>query len=276
MPRQHTSTRRSRQSRDERARSEGARSEGTTARETDFGFRRVAEDEKTRLVREVFDHVASRYDLMNDLMSGGIHHRWKAQLIDRLHPRPGETLLDIAGGTGDIARRFLGRAGKDARVIVCDINAAMVEAGRDRALDDGILHGIAWTVGDAESLPLPDASIDAATISFGLRNVTRKERALAEAYRVLKPGGRFFCLEFSRVEAPLLRRAYDLYSFAVLPRLGALIAKDRGAYQYLVESIRRFPPQAELAAMMERAGFEQVGWRNLSAGIAAIHSGWRL
>jgi demethylmenaquinone methyltransferase / 2-methoxy-6-polyprenyl-1,4-benzoquinol methylase len=261
MPRQHTSSRQSRQ---------------PAARETDFGFRRVGENEKTQLVREVFDHVARRYDLMNDLMSGGIHRRWKAQLIDRLKPRPGETLLDLAGGTGDIARRFLGRAGKDGRVIICDINAAMVEAGRDRAIDDGILAGITWVVGDAEQLPFADASVDACTISFGLRNVTRKERALAEARRVLKPGGRFFCLEFSRVEAPLLRRAYDLYSFAVLPRLGGLVARDRDAYQYLVESIRRFPPQAELAAMMTEAGFEQVNWRNLSGGIAAVHTGWRL
>ena len=256
MPRQHTSERKSRQ--------------------TDFGFRQVGETEKTRLVRGVFDHVAGRYDLMNDLMSGGIHRLWKAELIAQLHPRPGETLLDLAGGTGDIARRLLGRAGPSAGVVVCDINAAMVAAGRDRAIDNGLLRDIAWMVGDAENLPLPDDSVDACTISFGLRNVTRKERALAEARRVLKPGGRFFCLEFSRVEAPLLRRVYDLYSFAVLPRLGAMVANDRDAYQYLVESIRRFPAQAELAAMMRAAGFEQVRWRNLSAGIAAIHSGWRL
>jgi len=246
------------------------------ARQTDFGFREVGEDEKTRLVREVFDNVASRYDLMNDLMSGGIHRRWKADLIARLQPRPGEILLDLAGGTGDIARRFLGRAGRRGQVIVCDINASMVAAGRDRALDDGILGGITWLVGDAEALPMADGSIDCCTIAFGLRNVTRKQRALEEAHRVLKPGGRFFCLEFSRVKAAPLRRLYDLYSFSVLPRLGAVVARDRDAYQYLVESIRRFPPQAELAAMMGRAGFEQVGWRDLSGGIAAIHSGWRL
>ena len=245
-------------------------------RQTDFGFREVGEEEKTRLVREVFDHVAGRYDLMNDLMSGGIHRRWKAELIDRLKPRPGEILLDLAGGTGDIARRFLGRAGQSGQVIICDITESMVAAGRDRALDDGILSGITWTVGNAEELPIADASIYCCTISFGLRNVTRKQLALDEARRVLKPGGRFFCLEFSHVEAPLLRRAYDLYSFAVLPRLGAVIARDRDAYQYLVESIRRFPPQAELAAMMRGAGFEQVSWRNLSGGIAAIHVGWRL
>ena len=251
-------------------------SRASQPRQTDFGFREVGEDEKARLVRDVFDHVASRYDLMNDLMSGGIHRRWKAELIDRLKPRPGEILLDLAGGTGDIARRFLGRAGKSGEVIVCDINAAMIAAGRDRALDDGILGGITWLVGDAESLPIADASVDCCTVSFGLRNVTRKQKALDEARRVLKPGGRFFCLEFSRVEAPVLRRLYDLYSFTVLPRLGAMVARDRDAYQYLVESIRRFPPQAELAEMMRRAGFEQVRWRNLSAGIAAIHFGWRL
>jgi demethylmenaquinone methyltransferase/2-methoxy-6-polyprenyl-1,4-benzoquinol methylase len=246
------------------------------ARQTDFGFREVGENEKTRLVREVFDNVASRYDLMNDLMSGGIHRVWKADLIARLQPRPGEILLDLAGGTGDIARRFLGRAGKTGQVIVCDINESMVSAGRDRALDDGILSGITWTVGNAEELPIADSSVDCCTISFGLRNVTHKQKALEEARRVLKPGGRFFCLEFSRVETPVLRRLYDIYSFTVLPRLGAVVARDRDAYQYLVESIRRFPPQAELAAMMERAGFEQVTWRNLSAGIAAIHCGWRL
>jgi demethylmenaquinone methyltransferase/2-methoxy-6-polyprenyl-1,4-benzoquinol methylase len=246
------------------------------ARQTDFGFREVDESEKTRLVRDVFDNVASSYDLMNDLMSGGIHRVWKADLIARLQPRPGEILLDLAGGTGDIARRFLGRAGKTGQVIVCDINESMVSAGRDRALDDGILSGITWTVGNAEELPIADSSVDCCTISFGLRNVTHKQKALEEARRVLKPGGRFFCLEFSHVEAPMLRRLYDIYSFNVLPRLGAVIARDRDAYQYLVESIRRFPPQAELAAMMERAGLEQVTWRNLSAGIAAIHCGWRL
>ncbi|HEY1504901.1 MAG TPA: bifunctional demethylmenaquinone methyltransferase/2-methoxy-6-polyprenyl-1,4-benzoquinol methylase UbiE [Stellaceae bacterium] len=251
-------------------------SRASRARQTDFGFREVDENEKMLLVREVFDHVARRYDLMNDLMSGGIHRRWKAELIGRLKPRPGEILLDIAGGTGDIARGFLGRAGKSGRAFVCDINASMVTAGRDRALDDGILGGITWLVGNAEELPVGDAGVDCCTIAFGLRNVTHKQKALEEARRVLKPGGRFFCLEFSRVEAPLLRRLYDLYSFAVLPRLGAVVAHDRDAYQYLVESIRRFPPQTELAAMMTGAGFEQVSWRNLSGGIAAIHSGWRL
>lgn len=241
----------------------------------DFGFRQVSEDEKTRLVRDVFDRVATRYDLMNDLMSGGVHRLWKAQLIDRLAPRPGQRLLDLAGGTGDVARRFLARAGDGSAAIICDINESMVRRGRDRGIDAGVV-GVTWLVGDAENLPVAGASIDACTISFGLRNVTRIMAALKEARRVLKPGGRFLCLEFSRVEGALLRRAYDLYSFAVLPRLGQVVAHDRDAYQYLVESIRRFPPQKELARMMDEAGFEQVSWRNLSGGIAALHSGWRL
>ena len=243
--------------------------------ETDFGYRRVKIEEKARLVRQVFDSVAPRYDLMNDLMSGGVHRLWKAELIDRLAPRPGQTLLDVAGGTGDIAERFLARAGSGL-AIVCDINESMLNAGRDRAIDAGRLSGIAWVCGDAERLPVADAGIDAYTIAFGLRNVTDFAAALSEARRVLKPGGRFLCLEFSRVETPLLRQAYDLYSFAVLPLLGRVVARDREAYQYLVESIRRFPPQAELARMMEAAGFEQVSYRNLTGGIAALHSGWRL
>lgn len=243
---------------------------------TDFGFRRVTQDEKTRLVHDVFDSVARRYDVMNDLMSAGIHRRWKAQLIDRLNPRPGELLLDLAGGTGDVACRFLDRAGPGSAVIVCDINESMLRAGRNRAIDGGRVANIAWVTGNAENLPIATGSVDACTISFGLRNVTRIDAALREARRVLKPGGRFLCLEFSRVETPLLRRAYDIYSFAVLPRLGQVVARDRDAYQYLVESIRRFPPQKKLAAMMEKAGFELVSWRNLSGGIAALHAGWRL
>jgi demethylmenaquinone methyltransferase / 2-methoxy-6-polyprenyl-1,4-benzoquinol methylase len=245
-------------------------------RAADFGFSRVSEADKTRLVHDVFDRVATRYDLMNDLMSGGIHRLWKARLIEKLDPRPGQTLLDLAGGTGDIARGFLARAGKSGAAIVCDINDSMIRRGRDRSIDAGIVNAITWITGDAENLPFASDSIDLCTISFGLRNVTRIAAALEEARRVLKPGGRFLCLEFSRVEAPLLRRAYDLYSFAVLPRLGQVVARDRDAYQYLVESIRRFPPQEELAAMMRDAGFEQVNWRNLSGGIAAIHTGWRL
>jgi demethylmenaquinone methyltransferase / 2-methoxy-6-polyprenyl-1,4-benzoquinol methylase len=247
-----------------------------TSGEADFGYRRVGLDEKADLVRRVFDSVAERYDLMNDLMSGGIHRRWKAFLIDRLNPRPGQSVLDIAGGTGDVALRFLDRAGPGGVALVCDVNEAMILRGRDRAIDRGKLDGISWIVGDAERLPVAPVSVDAVTIAFGLRNVTRIAAALAEARRVLKPGGRFLCLEFSRVVLPVLDRAYDLYSFAVLPRLGELVTGDRDAYQYLVESIRRFPPQEELVGLMQEAGFEQVSFRNLTGGIAALHSGWRL
>ena len=247
-----------------------------TSGEADFGYRRVNAEEKPHLVRQVFDSVADRYDLMNDLMSGGIHRLWKAELIDRLAPRSGQLLLDVAGGTGDIAQRFLDRAGPEARAIVCDLTQSMLRRGRDRAIDHGHLAGIEWVCGDAERLPVGDASVDVYTIAFGLRNVTHIAAALAEARRVLKPGGRFFCLEFSRIEPGLLRPLYDLYSFTVLPALGQVVAGDRDAYQYLAESIRRFPPQRELARMMEDAGLEQVRFRNLTGGIAALHSGWRL
>jgi demethylmenaquinone methyltransferase / 2-methoxy-6-polyprenyl-1,4-benzoquinol methylase len=249
---------------------------GQAEDEVDFGYRRVPREEKARLVRNVFDRVVDRYDLMNDLMSGGIHRLWKAELIDHLAPRPGQLLLDVAGGTGDIAERFLRRAGTGARVIVCDINERMLIRGRDRAIDAGRLAGIDWLAGDAERLPIKSTSVDAYTIAFGLRNVTNITTALNEARRVLKPGGRFLCLEFSPVDAPFLRQAYDLYSFIVLPGLGQLVARDRDAYRYLAESIRRFPRQNELAEMMRRAGFEQVRFSNLTGGLAALHSGWRL
>lgn len=246
-----------------------------TSGEADFGYRRVKAEEKARLVRQVFDSVADRYDLMNDLMSGGIHRLWKAELVDLLAPRPGQRLLDVAGGTGDIARRILARAG-EATVTVCDINERMLRRGRDRAIDAGRLSGIAWVCGDAEALPVADASVDGYTIAFGLRNVTRIDEALAEARRVLKPGGHFLCLEFAPVDTPVLNRLYDLYSFTVLPVLGQMVAGDREAYQYLAESIRRFPPQQELARRMAAAGLEQVSVRSLTGGIAALHSGWRL
>lgn len=246
----------------------------------DFGFRRVPESEKVGLVRDVFDRVARRYDLMNDLMSLGVHRLWKAAMIDALAPRPGQRILDLAGGTGDIAFRIHARIGPEAAcaqpILVCDINEAMLRVGRDRALDRGIVDGIAWLAGDAEALPVADMSADACTIAFGLRNVTRIDRALAEIRRVLRPGGRILCLEFSRLSLPLLGEAYDRYSFSVLPGLGRIVTGDAEAYRYLAESIRRFPHQEDLAERMTAAGFERVGWRNLSGGVAALHTGWRL
>ncbi len=248
-----------------------------------FGFREVDAADKPGLVRGVFDSVAGRYDLMNDLMSGGVHRLWKRTMIDWLHPRPGQHLVDVAGGTGDIVFRFLERArrsqsGADAgtRASVVDLTPAMLGVGRDRAIDRGLLSGIDWIAGDAELLPVADMTADSYTIAFGLRNVTRIDQALAEARRVLKPGGRFLCLEFSRVVVPLLDRLYDTYSFRVLPALGGAVAGDRESYQYLVESIRRFPAQDELAGLIAAAGFGVTRYRNLSGGIAALHSGWRV
>ena len=241
-----------------------------------FGFRRVEAKEKPALVRGVFESVAGRYDLMNDLMSGGIHRLWKADLIEWLNPRAGELLLDVAGGTGDIAFRYLERTGKDGRVVVCDLTPAMLNVGRDRAIDRGIIAGIEWVAGDAQALPVADRSVDAYTIAFGLRNVTDIDRALAEARRVLKPGGRFVCLEFSQVILPLLKQLYDLYSFRVLPWMGRLVAGDKESYVYLVESIRRFPAQAALVERLKAAGFGETRYRNLSGGIAALHTAWRI
>ena len=241
-----------------------------------FGFQRVETSEKPHLVRDVFERVAGRYDLMNDLMSGGIHRLWKRALIEWLAPRPGQLLLDVAGGTGDIARRFLARTGASGRAVVCDLTPAMLAVGRDRAIDRGIVSGINWVAGDAQSLPLADRSVDAYTIAFGLRNVAEIDKALAEARRVLKPGGRFLCLEFSQVVLPQLKQLYDLYSFQVLPWMGRIVAGDRDAYVYLVESIRRFPPQQELIEHMTAAGLERASYRNLSGGIAALHSAWRI
>ncbi len=247
----------------------------TTSPEADwFGDRPVDPNEKTGLVREVFDRVADNYDLMNDLMSAGVHRAWKAQFIRAVNPRPHEMLLDVAAGTGDIAAGWRRAGGGPA--LLCDINEAMLGAGRDRAYDRGRLSGLSWAVGNAEHLPFPDRSFDAYTIAFGLRNVTEIDSALAEARRVLKPGGRFFCLEFSRVAIAPLRRAYDIYSDTVIPRLGAIVAKDRESYVYLVESIRRFPPQDRLVARMERAGLSFARYRNLSAGVAAIHRAVRV
>jgi demethylmenaquinone methyltransferase/2-methoxy-6-polyprenyl-1,4-benzoquinol methylase len=241
-----------------------------------FGFQRVETSEKPHLVRDVFERVAGRYDLMNDLMSGGIHRLWKRALIEWLAPRPGQLLLDVAGGTGDIARRFLARTGLSGRAVVCDLTPAMLAVGRDRAIDRGIVSGIDWVAGDAQALPLADRSVDAYTIAFGLRNVAEIDKALAEARRVLKPGGRFLCLEFSQVVLPQLKQLYDLYSFQVLPWMGRIVAGDRDAYLYLVESIRRFPSQQELVEQMTAAGLERASYRNLSGGIAALHSAWRI
>jgi len=246
--------------------------------ETDFGFRRVPEAAKAPLVRAVFDSVAERYDVMNDLMSAGIHRLWKAEMVAWLDPRPGQRLLDVAGGTGDIARRALPRLAPDAggRVVVCDANRQMVETGRARVLDDGILRGIEWLCGDAEQLPFADRSFDLYTIAFGLRNVTRIEGALAEAFPVLKPGGRFLCLEFTPAVTPLLQPLYDLYSFRVLPLLGQIVTGDRDAYTYLAESIRRFPSQSALSELIDGAGLGRARFRNLMGGVAALHSAWRL
>ena len=250
-----------------------------------FGFQDVDPAAKAGLVRGVFDRVAGRYDLMNDLMSAGVHRAWKDGTAARLNPRPGEVVIDCAGGTGDIARRLVRlargaqarRGGADLRVHVVDYNAEMIAAGRARGADKGVLEPeIDWTVGDAQALPLPDAAADAYVIAFGIRNVTRIEAALGEARRVLKPGGRFLCLEFSRPTTPALRAAYDAFSFNVIPAIGGVVARDRESYRYLVESIRRFPDQRRFAAMIEAAGFSRVGWTDYSGGIAALHTGWVL
>jgi demethylmenaquinone methyltransferase / 2-methoxy-6-polyprenyl-1,4-benzoquinol methylase len=245
-----------------------------------FGFRDVDPADKPGLVRGVFDRVAGRYDLMNDLMSAGVHRLWKDAVAARLNPQPGETIVDCAGGTGDMARRFarmarsaqLRRGGEDATVIVVDYNAEMIGAGRQR----DFMPEIVWSVGDAQKLPLPDASADAYSIAFGIRNVTDISAALSEARRVLKPGGRFVCLEFSRPVTEALRNAYDAYSFKVIPQIGEWVAKDRASYQYLVESIRRFPDQAAFAGLMRQAGFDNVTWTNFTGGVAALHQGWAL
>ena len=244
------------------------------APETDFGFRRVARGEKKPLVRAVFDSVAPRYDLMNDLMSMGIHRVWKRIFASRLRPGAGKTLLDLASGTGDVAANWRRLGG--GPVLATDINAAMLSAGRDRAIGRGLAADFAYVVADAEMLPVPDRCVDVVTIAFGLRNCTDKQAVLAEARRVLKPGGRFFCLEFSKLQIAALEPVYEKWSFSVLPRVGRIVAGDSESYQYLAESIRMFPDQESLAGMMRGAGLSRVGFENLSGGIVAIHSGWRL
>ena len=255
--------------------------ENETSGRVDFGALRVPEEEKAPLVRALFDSVATRYDLMNDLMSAGIHRSWKAAMVAWLKPHPGQVLLDVAGGTGDIALRALprlapGEAASVPSIVVCDTSQQMLEIGRARALDEGILAGIEWVCADAERLPVADRSVDLYTIAFGLRNVTRIDAALAEARRVLKPGGRFLCLEFTPEITPLLQPLYDLYSFRIVPLLGRIVTGEPEAYSYLVESIRRFPRQSELCEMIGRAGLDQVRFRNLTGGVAALHSAWRL
>ena len=240
---------------------------------TDFGFEKVPEDEKARRVAGVFDSVAARYDLMNDLMSAGLHRVWKRFTVEQSGLRPGQRVLDVAGGTADLAVQFARRVGAGGEVVLTDINPAMLARGRDRMLDAGILSPAVQC--DAEQLPFPDAHFDCVSVAFGLRNMTRKERALAEMHRVLKPGGRLLVLEFSRVWQPL-QPLYDAYSFGVLPLLGKLVTNDSASYRYLAESIRVHPGQEQLKALMEQAGLERVEYFNLSAGVVALHRGYRL
>lgn len=239
---------------------------------TDFGFQKVAEEEKARKVAGVFDSVAGRYDLMNDLMSAGLHRLWKRFAIEQSLVRPGDRVLDVASGTADLARQFARRVGSRGTVVVTDINAAMLKIGRDRLFDEGVVTPAAQC--DAEKLPFPDNFFDCVSVAFGLRNMTHKETALAEMLRVLRPGGRLLVLEFSRVWKPL-QALYDTYSFQVLPKLGKFIAGDPDSYRYLAESIRMHPDQEQLRQMMERAGFEQVEYFNLAAGVVALHRAYK-
>ncbi len=248
-------------------------------RSTDFGYRRVPLEDKQGLVDDVFLSVARRYDLMNDLMSGGLHRLWKDALVTAVNPprsaRP-FAVVDVAGGTGDVAFRIVAAGGEGTRVTVLDINHAMLAHGRARAERRGVAHAVAFVEGNAEALPLSDRSVDAVTIAFGIRNVPRIDQALTEAFRALKIGGRFLCLEFSNVDVPGLDTLYEAYSFNVIPALGRVVAGDAEAYRYLVESIRRFPQPETFAEMMRGAGFGRVSYRRMSGGIVALHSGWRL
>ena len=243
---------------------------------THFGYETVAETEKAERVRGVFDSVATRYDLMNDLMSFGVHRLWKRFAVQLTGVRAGQRVLDLASGTGDLAARLAGLVGPAGLVVMSDINAAMLSQGRDRMLDEGRVDNLRYAQIDAEALPFPDGSFDCVTIGFGLRNVTHKERAMAEMHRVLRPGGRALILEFSHPTAAPLRAAYDLYSFQILPRLGGLVANDEASYRYLAESIRMHPDQETLKAMMEAVGFERCDVHNLTGGVVAVHRGFRL
>ncbi len=252
----------------------------------DFGYQTVSRADKTARVRDVFDSVARRYDVMNDVMSMGLHRLWKDAFVTWLRPRAGQAVLDVAGGTGDIAFRIARASRGGAEITVADINHAMLRVGRERAgrrrsrgnriagqREDAAIR---WVCANAETLPFADASFDAVTVAFGVRNMTDKPAALAEMRRVLRPGGRFLCLEFSRLALPGLSPVYDWYSFEAVPRMGALIARDRDSYRYLVESIRMFPDQEAFAGLLREAGLSRVGWRDLAGGIAAMHAGWRL
>ena len=244
--------------------------------ETSYGFREVAEGEKQVLVNEVFHKVAKRYDIMNDAMSGGMHRLWKNRFVARVKPQPGEAILDMAGGTGDIAFRIVEASGRLAHATVLDINGSMLGVGAERAEKKGLSNNLTFVEANAEELPFEDNSFDAYTIAFGIRNVPRIDVALSEAYRVLKRGGRLLVLEFSEVEMPLLDRFYDQWSFKAIPQFGKMITGDAEPYQYLVESIRKFPNQRDFAAMITKAGFSRVTFTNYSGGIAALHSGWKL
>lgn len=247
----------------------------TDQKTTHFGFTEVPEHEKAGRVQGVFGSVASKYDVMNDAMSMGIHRIWKDAMMDWLAPRPDTKLLDVAGGTGDISFRYLKRAGR-AHATVCDLTEPMLVAGRQRAEADAMSDSLDWVVGDAMKLPFADNTFDVYTISFGIRNVTRPQEALNEAYRVLRPGGRLMVLEFSQIPNDLMQKVYDLYSFNIIPKLGQVIANDRDSYQYLVESIRKFPDQDTFLNMVRQAGFENAKYRNLTMGIACLHSGWKV
>jgi demethylmenaquinone methyltransferase/2-methoxy-6-polyprenyl-1,4-benzoquinol methylase len=246
-----------------------------TDQTTHFGYQTVPETEKAGLVHGVFTRVASKYDIMNDLMSGGVHRLWKDAMMDWLTPREGQKLLDVAGGTGDVAFRFLNRA-YGATATVLDMTESMLIEGQKRADAERMSERLTWVVGDAMALPFADNSFDVYTISFGIRNVTRVQDALNEAYRVLKPGGRLMVLEFSQIPNAMMQKAYDLYSFNVIPVMGKIVTGDRESYQYLVESIRKFPDQETFAGMIRKAGFAQVKYRNLTMGVAALHSGWKV
>ncbi|MBF0127444.1 MAG: bifunctional demethylmenaquinone methyltransferase/2-methoxy-6-polyprenyl-1,4-benzoquinol methylase UbiE [Magnetococcales bacterium] len=245
----------------------------TEASTTHFGFSEVPLGEKVHKVRQVFDSVSRNYDLMNDLMSMGVHRLWKHFAIRRMRLRPGNRLLDVAGGTGDLARLMHKNLAGQGDIVIYDINAAMLEQGRTRLTDEGCVAGIRWVQGNAEQLPFPDHAFHGVTIGFGIRNVTQIDAALREMVRVLRPGGQFMCLEFSQVALPFLRPVYEAYSFKVLPEIGHWVARDRDAYQYLVESIRRFPEQERFKSMLEEAGLFQVRYHNLTGGVAAVHIG---